>query len=128
MSEGEVSGKDSQDFYQLFKHVALYINKKNIKRKHLRKKQVIADISNYWLNNLLEWIVVTYWPYLDKLSPQPNFKVYDQFSCHEVYTYEIIFWIYFQVQIVVSAPGNGDNFKSRTMKQSGNVYVYNTRS
>lgn len=33
-----------------------------------------------------------------------------------------------QVQIVVSAPGNGDNFKSRTMKQSGNVYVYNTRS
>lgn len=36
--------------------------------------------------------------------------------------------IQFQVQIVVSAPGNGDNFKSRTIKQSGNVYVYNTRS
>lgn len=80
------------------------------------------------LNELLSPTQKSYWPYLDKLSPQPNFKVYDQLSCHKVYTYEIIFSIYFQVQIVVSAPGNGDNFKSRTMKQSGNVYVYNTRS
>nr|XP_022318177.1 phosphatidylinositol-glycan-specific phospholipase D-like [Crassostrea virginica] len=32
------------------------------------------------------------------------------------------------VQVVVSAPRNGDNFKSAAVKQSGNVYVYNIKS
>ncbi|XP_062593702.1 phosphatidylinositol-glycan-specific phospholipase D-like [Saccostrea cucullata] len=31
-----------------------------------------------------------------------------------------------QVQVIISAPRNGDNFKSK-VSQSGNVYVYNTR-
>lgn len=33
-----------------------------------------------------------------------------------------------QIQMVVSAPGNGDNLKSSSIEQSGNVYVYNTRT
>lgn len=132
MSEGEVSGKDSEDFTSCL-NMLLFIQIKKYKKETFKKKNklfltyLIIDLIIY-LNKLLSPTQKLYWPYLDKLSPQPNFKDYDQLSCHKVYTYEIIFSIYFQVQIVVSAPGNGDNFKSRTMKQSGNVYVYNTRS
>lgn len=59
MSQGEVSGKDSQDFTSCL-NMLLFIWIKKYKKEIFKKKQVIADISNYWLNNLLEWIVVTH--------------------------------------------------------------------
>lgn len=59
MSEGEVSGKDSQDFTSCL-NMLLFIWIKKYKKEIFKKKQVIADISNYWLNNPLEWIGVTH--------------------------------------------------------------------